>query len=168
MPVKCLLKMTFKTQGPIKDGANKKVEGDLKFADGIEVHGFYFGVASPTDPTRLVLTGRRMYDTFVVFKNIDATSPKLFQAAATGEVGTTASVQVNTISAGGTPQLTYQYDFTNIIISKYQQTQGMGDVSVDKQYQLHDYERLEFCFESVTQTHLIAKTTAQDSLIGAK
>jgi type VI secretion system Hcp family effector len=157
---------TFTTVGAIKSSSKRK-EGDLDFSSGVEVHGVEFGMQVPTDPSRMVVTGRRSYKPFAFFKLIDETSPKFYQACATGDTGKSVSLIMNKIDAGGKPQKFYQWDFTNVILTNMQQFQGGATgTSSNTQFGLHDYERIEFVFESITQTNVIAKTVYTDSLLG--
>ncbi|HEY1696541.1 MAG TPA: type VI secretion system tube protein Hcp [Polyangiaceae bacterium] len=157
----------FTTVGAIK-GTSKRKEGDLDFSTGIECHGVEFGMQVPTDPSRMVVTGRRSYKPFAFFKLIDETSPKWFQACSTGDTGKTVSFVMNKIDTGGKPQKFYQWDFTNVILTNMQHFQGNIIGTGGQQFQLHDYERIEFVFESITQTNVVAKTVFTDSLLGNK
>jgi type VI secretion system Hcp family effector len=172
-----LLTATGTTQGKIAASEDKRVEGDLKFSDGCEVWAHTTGVKTPTDPSRLVVTGRASHSVFSMWKPMDSTSPKWFQACSTGEVFPTITLTYNKISAAGKPVKFYSWQLTNAIVVGYTSnvgspggTQGVvtSDASLANAAQaLHDLERLDFTFETITATHLIANTVATASVIGA-
>jgi type VI secretion system Hcp family effector len=162
-----LLTVTLSKAGPVKSNS-KRIEGDLKFSDGIECHGFQFGIQTPTDPNSLKLTGRRAYEAFITYLKIDETTPKLMQAAASGEVATALALYVNQIDDKGKPIKTLSYEFTNCVILKLQQFHGNaqgGGGTAGSFTHLHDYVVVSWGFEQITFTHLVGKTTYADSLL---
>jgi len=163
-----LLTLTATSQGAIKAGENKRIEGDLKFADGIEVHAYQTGVTVPSDPSRPnVITGRATHAVFSVWVPVSSASPKIFAAAANGEVFKTVKLQINKITAQGKPALFYSWELTNAVIVKMQQTAGTPSGAVATGGSLHDLEQIDFVFETITHTNLVANTVATASVVGA-
>lgn len=172
-----LLIATGTTQGVLKAPEDKRVEGDLKYADGVEVWAHSTGVTTPTDPSRLVVTGRATHSPLTVYCPTSSATPKFFQAASTGEVFKTVTLTYNQISAAGKPAKWYTIALTNAIIVAFQQNLGMptgtqGVVTTDagvsaQQLGLHDIVLIRFTFETVTHTHNIANTVASASVVGA-
>jgi len=165
-----LLTCTGTKQGAFKCSESKRVEGDLKYSDGCEGHAFTVGLTVPYDASRLVVSGRATLGAFTIWKPVDSCSPKFFQAAATGEVFTKWSYVINKINPSGKPTKFYQWDLTNAIIAKF--TQAMGEEATDGDvggtaHQLHDLERLDFIYETLTHTQLWQNTTATYSMVGA-
>jgi len=172
-----LLQAVGTTQGKIAATEDKRVEGDLKFSDGCEVWAHTTGVKTPVDPSRLVVTGRASHNVFSMWKPMDSTSPKWFQACASGEVMTSCTLTYNKISSAGKPVKFYSWVLTNAIVVGYTSNVGapggtQGVTTTDAAAALaaaalHDLERLDFTFETITATHLIANTVATASVIGA-
>jgi type VI secretion system Hcp family effector len=172
-----LMIATGTTQGVIKASEDKRVEGDLKFADGVEVWAHTTGVLTPTDPSRLVVTGRATHTPFSVWTPTSSATPKFFQASANGEVFSSITLTYNQISTAGKPVKWYQWSLTNAIIVAFQQNLGMPtassgtavtDAGVSSQLLgLHDIVLIKFTFETITHTHLVANTVATASVVGA-
>jgi type VI secretion system Hcp family effector len=174
-----LLTLTGTTQGKIAAGENTRKEGSLKWSDGIEVHAYDIGVSTPTDPSRLVVTGRATMKVLSIWKPIDSTSPKLFQCATTGEVITKGVLAFNKITPKGQPDPFYELDFVNMIVVGFQQylghysgwaQSGAGSTTAGNQLAsgLHDLERIDFVYEGITHQHIPGKTIGNFNLVLGK
>jgi len=175
-----LLTAVGTTQGKIAASESKRVEGDLKFSDGVEFHSFYCGVVLPLDANRLVVAGRASLLAFSAWKPVDSTSPKWFQASANGEVFTKLTFTINKINAACKPQKFYEWDLTNAICSRFIQQMGDNNGNAEGSqsnaqagqnsainFGSHDLERLDFIYQTMTQTNLWANTVATYSMTGA-
>jgi type VI secretion system Hcp family effector len=109
---KFLLTMQLTTQGTVK-GSSKKKEGDLDYSDGMECHGFSYGVTSQFDLNTGKPVGRRKHNPLVIRREVDAASPKLLQALCTNEGFKTAKLSFNSIGPDGKPVLARNIELTN-------------------------------------------------------
>lgn len=71
-------------QGVIKGQVPSKNKGSSGLTDGVEIHGFSYGVISPRDAASGLPTGKRQHQPFRITKETDASSPLLFQHALAG------------------------------------------------------------------------------------
>jgi len=92
MASKFLLTMRLSTQGVVK-GSSKKKEGDLDYSDGVECHGFEYGVETPADLGSGQPIGRRRHNPIVIRREVDSASPKFFQALVSNETFQSAKLQ---------------------------------------------------------------------------
>ena len=97
---KFLLTMTGTKQGKIK-GSNTKKEGDLDFSQGVECHGFSYGVEVPIDSQSGLSTGKRKHTPITIVRESDSASPLLLQGFVTGEVFKTVKLQFSKTHSGG-------------------------------------------------------------------
>ncbi len=94
-------------------GARKK--SDLDYSDGVEVHGFQFGVQAPVDSESGGVVGKRRRQP-VTIRLVDAASPTLYQALATNEVFKSVALRFGRIGPDGKPNLAGTLELTNASI----------------------------------------------------
>ena len=85
MPGKFLLTLTFDKQGKVA-GSSTKGRGQHGFSGGTLCHSFNFSVESQLDVGKGQVTGRRQHNPIVIVKEVDESTPLIFQALCTNEV----------------------------------------------------------------------------------
>src|ERR1022692_2062878 len=61
-------------------GKREHGKGALNYSNGMEVHGFNYPVTTPMDSNPGKPVVRRQHGTIIIRKEVDAASPKLYQA----------------------------------------------------------------------------------------
>ena len=112
-----LLELDFKTQGKIK-GSSTKNKGSLNSSNGIECHGFEFGVVAPYDSSSGRSTGRRQHKPVTISREVDSASPLLWHAMCTNESFQSATLSFFKPSKGGKETVYYTIELTNGTITK--------------------------------------------------
>ena len=112
MPLNAYLKLTLKTQGKVAAGAKGK-HGPLSFSDGIEIHGFEYGVTSPYDAGSGTLTGRRQHKPIIIIREVDSASPLLWHALVTNESFQSAVLTFARPSSSGAAVMYNTLELTN-------------------------------------------------------
>jgi type VI secretion system secreted protein Hcp len=97
------LKLKGQKQGDIKPDKAPATAPQAAAPENIPIVDFDMAVVSPRDPQSGLPTGQRMHKPLVIRKEVDTTSPKLFQAMSTTEAFTSfVLVQPEPGVAGGT------------------------------------------------------------------
>ena len=122
---KFLMTMKLTKQGDLKGSSTKK-EGDLDYSKGMECHGFNHAVVTPIDPNSGALSGKRRHNPITIRKEVDAASPKLFQALVTNEVFKTAKLQFSKVGPNGKPAAALTIELTNGRIIDIKPAAGSG------------------------------------------
>jgi type VI secretion system secreted protein Hcp len=129
--------------------AKGQKQGQLHGSDGsktlIDISGFIEGVVSPRDPASGLPTGKRQHKPITITKEIDASSPLLYNACVSNENLT--EVVINLYSRGGsTPTTTVK--LTNA---------SCADLEHDGQI-----EKISFTFQKIEWTYINGGITATD------
>jgi type VI secretion system secreted protein Hcp len=131
--------MTVKGQksGNIQGGSQAKGhEGS------IEVLGFDYGVSSPRDAATGQASGKRIHKPLIITKELDKSSPILFQALVTNEVLPEVNFQFTHAGADGKEIQYYTIKLTNATISEiHQSDQGKNGA--------RPYEQVSFVFQKI-------------------
>ncbi len=108
------------------------INGDVTAANwknSIEVLSFSFGAASPHDVATGMATGKVQFSPFVVTKQIDKSSPQLFQALTTGENLPDVKLSLVGTDKTGKDLAYYTVTLTNAVITgitdSYSPSDGM-------------------------------------------
>lgn len=132
------------TGGAIKGGD----DGTHTTMDVLE---FEQGIVSPRDVASGQASGKRQYKPITIVKQVDASTPRLFQACATNEVLPTVKFVFHPPGASA-DQLAVT--LTNAACSDLTDTTSEGGTM--------ELETIHFTFQKITIEHLIAKTSFQD------
>jgi len=154
------VKIVGKTQGTFK-GEATRVAG----SNYINAYRFIYGATTPRDPSTGLPTGKRQYQPVTITKEIDATSPQIFQALATNETLTTVTIEFLTSSTDGKELTYYVVTLKNATVSEVHQHMdqvtatpaGTSDVPIEP------LEDVSFTFEQIEVTSNVGQTTAADS-----
>jgi type VI protein secretion system component Hcp len=82
---KFLLTLTLEKQGKIT-GSSSKGHGGVRNLEGMLCHSFNYSIESQIDLGKDQATGKRQHKPIVIVKEVDESSPLLFQALCTNEV----------------------------------------------------------------------------------
>jgi type VI secretion system secreted protein Hcp len=134
-PVIGRLSVTGQKQGPFHNGTSTS----------IDFNGFTEGAVSPRDPSSGLPTGKRIHKPVTITKEIDATSPLLYNACVQNENLT--QVVINLYSPGGSTPTT-RITLTNA---------SCAELEHDGQT-----ETVSFTFQKITWTYLDGGITAED------
>jgi type VI secretion system secreted protein Hcp len=160
MAGKFLFMAKGKTQGDFAGGSTKK-EGDLDFSKGMECHGYVQEVISQTDPNSGLTVGRRRHHPLVITKEVDAASPKLFQALVTNEVLTSCKISFNKADLSGKQAVYYTIELVNAVVSSYKVFHAQ-DATSRERFDTHEQEEVQLTFQKITQTYTKGGITAVD------
>ena len=156
------------TQGKFKGESINQKEGKDKIT-GLSFEG---GVKSPRDIATGSATGRRQHQPLKIVKEWGASSPQIFQAAATNELLKKVKIEFykdksnkSTGSAGTSGlELYYTIELTNATISEVAwSTGGRGSESTAKhtaQYDSYELETVSFTYQRIEVSEVLAKTSA--------
>ncbi len=117
-------------------------------ADNIAIVSFDAGIVSPRDPQSGLPTGRRIHKPITVVKEVDTSSPKLFQSMSTNEVFPSMVLgQAEAGVTGGTITVTLK----NARISAI--TPIVPDAQHPELDKLRRYESISLVFERMDVQH---------------
>jgi type VI secretion system secreted protein Hcp len=119
-----LMTMRFGSQGKIASGSIRGKNNGLDSSRGVEVHAFSFGVNAQFDPNSGSVTGKRQHNPIVVRKDVDASSPLLWQMAVTSENIPTIKLSYQRTGSNGKPTLTHTIELTNASIVNVRRMRG--------------------------------------------
>jgi type VI secretion system secreted protein Hcp len=141
------------TQGKLQ--GDPGLHGD---ATQIPVYAITEELTVPFDAASGQASGRRQHSPLTIVKELDASSPQFFSAAATGE--TLRSVTCTLYRSGGTgaTQPYYKIALTNaIIVAIKDRGDGVNGAAVND-----ERERISFTYQKIEFTDLASSTTAVD------
>lgn len=120
------------------------IDGLTPAGKAIDVESFSWGATNPVSISSAgSVTGKMKMNDFHFTKKIDASSPLLFKAIATGSNHKTATLKLYKASAGGKPEVYMTYEMSNVFVSSNQHAGGGGAIP---------NEEVALVFAAVTQT----------------
>jgi type VI secretion system secreted protein Hcp len=156
MPMISYMSVEGQTQGNIEGSCSiKQHEGKIL------VQGVDHTIEIPKSIQTGLPTGKRIHGPLMITKEIDKSSPKLFQALTSGERLTSAKLEYYLISKDGKEELYYTVEIKNAIVTamhKYvpncldPQNKTMGHM-----------EDVSFTYETIIETYTPDGIEAQDS-----
>ena len=156
MPMPCYLKLTAATQGEIKGSI--KVKGH---EDTILVQAVDHIIQTPCSPQTGLPTGKRVHFPMTLTKEIDKSSPKLFQALARGENLTNVTLEYYRISPKGTEEKYYTVTLTNAMLTSIRA--WMPNCLEQANKQMGHMEDVSFTYEKISWTFEPEGIEGQDS-----
>jgi type VI protein secretion system component Hcp len=72
-------------QGKIKGSSPSSKTGSLDFRDGVQCHGFSYGVSTPYDASSGQASGKRQHSPITITRETGAATPQIFQTVVTNE-----------------------------------------------------------------------------------
>ncbi len=113
----------------------------------MEIVGFRHEVYMPTDRKDGSATGTRVHKDFVVIKNFDKASPKLYEYLCNGKVIGTALLHWYMIDDTGTETEYYSHELTNARVTAIRPS--MPDVDNPSNEQYKHMEEVSFRYEKI-------------------
>ena len=159
MALNAYLKLKGQKQGEIKGSATQKGrEGKIL------VIAANHEVLSPRDPASGLATGKRMHKPFVITKEVDKSSPLLYNALVNNENITEWELQFwspNSGKAGGTEKQFYTVKLTNASISDIS-FHMLNNKNPDL-VRYAEYEEISFTYQKISWTWVDGGIMAEDN-----
>lgn len=161
MPMPCYLTVEGQQQGKI-DGSTK-----VKGHEGkILVQAVEHLVEIPKSPQTGLPTGKRVHGPMTLTKEIDKSSPKLFQALTSGEQLKTVRFEYMRISPKGTEENYYSVALENAILTNIRS--WTPNCLVSENQQIGHMEDISLTYEKITWTYEPDGIEAEDSWLAPK
>lgn len=156
MPMPGYLSVEGQTQGNIEGSCTiKQHEGKIL------VQGVDHTIEIPKSIQTGLPTGKRIHGPLTITKEIDKSSPKLFQALTSGERLTSAKLEYYLISKDGKEELYYTVEIKNAIVTA---TRKYVPCCLDPQNKTMGHmEDVSFTYETIIETYTPDGIEAQDS-----
>jgi type VI secretion system secreted protein Hcp len=161
MSIIAYLTLTAAKQGVIKGGATAKGREGT-----IAVTSLSHEIATPIDPASGAAAGKRKHEPIAITMAIDQATPKLYQAATTNEILTTAKIGFWRPSAdtSGTEVQYFTITLTNaLIIEVALNTQDSVEPAPAKGAESVEYEEIKLTYQKIEWTWTDGGITATDS-----
>ncbi len=161
MPMPCYLVLEGQNQGKIE--GSTKVKGH---EGKILVQAVEHAIEIPKSPQTGLPTGKRVHGPMTLTKEIDKSSPKLFQALTSGEQMKDVTLQYMRISPKGTEETYYTVKLQNAIITNVRAWTPI--CLAQENQQMGHMEDVSFTYEKVTWTFEPDGIEAEDSWLAPK
>jgi len=135
-----------------------KIEGRVNW---IEVLGFNHEVYMPTDRKDGSATGTRIHKDFVLVKNFDKASPKLYQYLSTGKIVPTAKLTWYKIDDQGVEKAYFEHELKTARVTSIRPYMPDVDNPTNEQYK--HMEEVSFRYEKITWRFLDGNVEWTDS-----
>ncbi len=160
MALNAFLTLKGQKQGLIKGSVTQKGR-----EDSIAVHAFDHEVISPRDPASGLPTGKRMHKPFAITKDVDKSSPLLWNALVNNETLTSWTLQCwapapPTPSAAASERQSYTITLTNASIASIHE--AMPDNQNPAMQNLPLREEIAFTYQKIVWTWVDGGITAED------
>jgi type VI secretion system secreted protein Hcp len=149
------LRLKGQKTGPIKGGVTQKGREDM-----IAVIAVNHSIDSPRDPASGLATGKRQHHPFVITKELDRSSPVLYQVLVTNENLTQFDLLFWQPAASGAEQQTYTIKLSNAhIVSIHFVMPNTRDPDTAR---FNPFEEIAFTYEKIQWTWNDGGITAED------
>jgi type VI secretion system secreted protein Hcp len=155
MALNAYLKLKGQKQGDIKGSVTQKGR-----EDSILVIAVNHQVLSPRDAASGLPTGKRQHKPFTITKEVDKSSPLLYNALVNNENITAWKLQFWQPSAAGKEQQHYTIELTNASIAAIQLE--MLNNKYPENMQHKEREHVSFCYQKIVWTWMDGGITAED------
>ena len=129
--------------------------------DHMEILGFRHEVYMPTDRKDGSATGTRVHQDFVVIKNFDKASPKLYEYLCNGKIIPEATLHWFYIDESGTEKEYFTHKLTNSRVTSIRP--HMPDVDNPSNEQYKHMEEVSFRYEKINWKHSPSNVEYEDS-----
>jgi type VI secretion system secreted protein Hcp len=129
----------------------------------IEVIAASHEIVSPRDPASGLATGKRLHRPFTITKELDKSTPLLYQAMVTNENIIQWKLQFYTTDINGLQKQDYTVVLTNANIADIRFT--MPNNRLPDLMKLKEYEEIEFTYQKIQWTWIDGNITSSDSWI---
>ncbi|NUU02271.1 Hcp family type VI secretion system effector [Herbaspirillum robiniae] len=161
MPMPCYLILEGQNQGKIE--GSTKVKGH---EGKILVQAVDHTIEIPKSPQNGLPTGKRVHCPMTLTKEIDKSSPKLFQALTSGEQMKDVTLEYYRISPKGTEEKYYTVKLSNAIVTNMRAWTPNCLTAENKQ--MGHMEDISFTYEKITWTFDPDGIEAEDSWLAPK
>ncbi len=155
MATTAYLRLKGQKTGPIKGGVTQKGREDT-----IAVIAVSHTVDIPRDPRTGLPTGQRQHHPFVITKELDRSSPVLYQVLVTNENLTEFTLQFYQPSASGVERQDYTISLTNASIASIHFV--MPNNKDPDTARRNPYEEIAFVYQKIQWTWNDGGITAED------
>ena len=155
MALNAYLTMKGETQGDIKGSVTQKGREDK-----IMVIAVQHEVSSPRDAASGLPTGKRQHHPFVITKELDKSTPLLFQALTNNENITEWKLEHWQPSKTGVEQNHYTVELQNASIAFIRSL--MPNNKHPELMKFAEYEEIGFCYQKIVWTWMDGGVTAED------
>jgi type VI secretion system secreted protein Hcp len=155
MALNAYLTLAGQKQGQINGSVTQKGR-----ENSILVHSFNNQITSPRDPATGLPTGKKQHQPISILKEIDKSSPLLWNALVNNENLTTWILRFWATAANGVEQQIYTITLTNASIASI--TESMLDNEIPANATLPLREEVSFTYQKITWTWTEGGITAQD------
>jgi type VI secretion system secreted protein Hcp len=155
MALNAYLKLKGEKQGDIKGSVTQKERKDT-----IMVIAVNHEVVSPRDPASGLPTGKRMHKPFVITKELDKSSPLLYNVLCNNENLTEWELQFWQPSPTGAEKQHFTVKLTNANVASMHLI--MPNNKVPELARFTEYEEVAFTYQKIEWTWMDGGITAQD------
>jgi len=155
MALNAYLKLKGQKQGDIKGSVTQKGRQDK-----IMVIAVQHEVTSPRDAASGLPTGKRQHHPLVITKEVDKSSPLLYNALVNNENITQFKLEFWQPSAAGQEKQYYTIDLTNATVAYIRFI--MPNNKHPELMKFAEYEEIAFCYQKITWTYMDGGITAED------
>jgi type VI secretion system secreted protein Hcp len=149
------LSLTGQKQGAIAGGVTQKGREGT-----IAVHAFDVQISSPRDAGTGLPTGKRQHQPIVIVKDVDKSTPLLWNALVSNENLTSWILKFYATAASGVEQQIYTISLTNANIASI--NESMLDNEIQANASLPLREEITFSYQKITWTWVEGGITASD------
>jgi type VI secretion system secreted protein Hcp len=156
MALNAYLTMKGQKQGDIRGSVTQKGrEGS------IQVHSFSNEIFSPRDAASGLPTGKRMHKPFVILKEVDKSSPLLWNALVENENLAEWTLDFWEVSTAAPEKQIYSIRLTNASIASMRESMLDNEDAANAKYTL--LEEISFTYQRIEWVWTEGKITAQDN-----
>jgi type VI secretion system secreted protein Hcp len=130
----------------------------------LPVTSFQYTAASPRDTSTGLATGRRQHETIVIVREVDAASPKLYQAMGDGSIFPSAILTFTRLGASpAQPETRYTVVLSQVLVT------GLRPLAEPKTgSDTHELEEVQLTFRQITMTRTSGSKSATDDWLESK
>lgn len=161
MPTPCYLKLDGENQGNIEGSVKIKGHDNTVLVQGVE-----WKVDIPRNPQTGLPSGKRVHHPLTVTKEVDKSSPKLYQALTSGEHMKTVTLNFFRTNDKGNEEKYYTVELNNAIIVSLRP--WVPNCLEDKNRPIGHMEDVSFTYEKVIVTWQPDGIETEDSWLEPK
>ncbi len=148
----------------LKDDGGSVIKGSVDVndrEDSVEIVEFLHNVRIPTDANTGKLTGTRVHEPIVLFKEYDASSPYLYKAVTTGQTLKEVEIKWYQIDASGQEKEYFNTKLDNVKVVAVGPV--MHNIKDPARERYNHLERVELRYEKITWTYKDGNIIHSDS-----
>ncbi len=154
-PMPVHMTMEGETQGAINGSCEMKGR-----ENSILVYAFGHNIHIPRDPQTGLASGKRIHGAFKILKEVDKSSPKLYQALCTGENLTNVEIKFYRIAPDGTEEHYFTTTLENAIIVNISPSMPTAFLAQNEAYR--HMETVSFTYRKIKWTWEVDGIESED------